>query len=103
MDLGAGFWIGGNRRVRALHRVYSTLAATVGAGRVQRNESAGPADFPEPLLERMATHDHITRDSCAGDARRTWRDVPAASPPSRIGIGAGACGIVRGDDAPGAG
>src|SRR5690349_4738214 len=57
MDLGAGFWTGGNGRVRALHRIHSTLADTIGAGRLQRNEFAGPADFPEPFLERMATHD----------------------------------------------
>src|SRR5262249_19133048 len=68
MDLGTGFWTCGNRRVRALHRIHSTLADTIGAGRIQRNELAGPADFPEPFLERMATHDHSIRVPRARDA-----------------------------------
>src|SRR5204863_8213276 len=96
MGLGIGFWTGGNRRVCTLHRLHSTLAAALGAGRIQRNELAGPADFPEPFLERMATHGHSSLDSRAGHTRRPGRDVPASAPPPRLGAGAGVRGIVHG-------
>src|SRR5215472_16979624 len=79
MDLGTCFWTGGNGRVRTLHWIHSTLAAAIGAGRIQRNELAGPADFPEPFLERLATHDHSIRVPRARDARRARRNVPAAA------------------------
>src|SRR5579864_58909 len=56
MDLGPGFWIGGNGRVCALYRIRSALAAAIGAGGIRRIEPAEPADFSGRLLERMAVH-----------------------------------------------
>src|SRR5215472_18433914 len=76
MDLGTGVWIGGNWRLCAVYDIHRTLAGAIARGGLQRDESAGPADFPEPLLERMAIRDHTSGVFGGGDPGWPGLDVP---------------------------
>src|SRR5258707_10500607 len=83
MDLGISVWTGGNGRLRPLHRLYRTLAATTGAGGVWWHEPAGVTGVSGRLVERMAIDDHALGSDCAADAGGVLsRGFPGAVPRS---------------------
>src|SRR5258707_12097291 len=98
MDLGISVWTGGNGRLRPLHRLYRTLAATTGAGGICRHEPAGVTGVSGRLVERMAIDDHVLGSDCAAEAGGIVRGVLRTAYPRRprFGCGAGAVGTVYG-------
>src|SRR5437016_4404147 len=65
MDLGIGFWTGGDGRLCALYGIYPALAAATGTSGIWRVKFVGAADFSGRNVERMAVDDDTPRS--AGD------------------------------------
>ncbi len=95
MDLGRGFRLGGYWRLRALHGTCRALAGAIGASGIRRHEPFELTYFSRRLLERMAIRDHTSRGAGDANCGRIWRGCIPASPAARLGIGAGAGGILR--------
>src|SRR5436309_7973405 len=95
MDLGIGFWTGGDGRLCALYGIYPALAAATGTSGIWRVKFVGAADFSGRNVERMAVDDDTPRSAGDGDARGTGGNVIPAADPARFGAGAGLRGVLH--------
>src|SRR5258708_22351236 len=81
MDLGSGFWTGGDGRLRALYNIYPTLGAATGRSRIRGVEPAKPDDFSGRNVERMAIDADTPRGAGDGDAGGSEGEASSAAHP----------------------